>query len=215
MESGSCPALSTGVTGRSGRFWIGTAPAAGQVGLAYTDDGGASWTDVELPSSLRPTSAELAASAAPDSDDLLVVAATGDHVAVTNAWGGATEVFVSANAGGSWDAVVLDPADGNGRRLYVLSDDRLMVRLSVDYYAIGVVVSSSPSDWSQLEVSDHSGFQSGFLAESRSGVDVYRQGLVVHYDRDGCDDSGLVPPVQFSNDLTDWWTIPGLEFRYC
>ena len=33
----------------SGRIWIGTAPDGGDVGLAYTDDGGASWTDVELP----------------------------------------------------------------------------------------------------------------------------------------------------------------------
>ena len=32
-----------------GRIWIGTAPDGGEVGLAYTDDGGASWTDVELP----------------------------------------------------------------------------------------------------------------------------------------------------------------------
>ena len=46
----------------SGRIWIGTAPDGGDVGLAYTDDGGASWTDVELPSSLRPTSEELVAS---------------------------------------------------------------------------------------------------------------------------------------------------------
>ena len=38
----------------SGRIWIGTAPDGGDVGLAYTDDGGASWTDVELPESLRP-----------------------------------------------------------------------------------------------------------------------------------------------------------------
>ena len=43
----------------SGRIWIGTAPDGGDVGLAYTDDGGASWTDVELPEPLRPTSEEL------------------------------------------------------------------------------------------------------------------------------------------------------------
>ena len=46
----------------SGRIWIGTAPDGGDVGLAYTDDGGASWTDVELPESLRPTSEELSSS---------------------------------------------------------------------------------------------------------------------------------------------------------
>jgi len=197
----------------SGRIWIGTAPEGGHVGLAYTDDGGASWTDVELPSSLRPTRAELVASEDPAADDLLVVAATGDHVAVTDAWGGATEVLVSADAGETWNTVVLDPADGNGRKLYVLSDDRLMVVLSVDNHTIGILVSSSASDWSQLEVSDHSGFQSGFLAQTDSAVRVYQKGLVVHYDRSPCDDEGLRPPVQFSTDLTDWWTIPGLEFR--
>ena len=37
----------------SGRIWIGTAPDGGEVGLAHTDDGGASWIDVELPESLR------------------------------------------------------------------------------------------------------------------------------------------------------------------
>ena len=40
----------------SGRIWIGTAPDGGEVGLAYTDDGGGSWTDVELPERLRRTS---------------------------------------------------------------------------------------------------------------------------------------------------------------
>jgi len=105
---------------------------------------------------------------------------------------------------------VLDPADANGRRLYVLSDDRLMVVLSLDKKTIGILVSSSASDWSQLEVSDHSGFESDFLAQTHSRVDVYQQGLVVHYDRDLCD--GHQPPVQFSTDLTDWWTVPGLEF---
>ena len=69
----------------SGRIWIGTAPDGGDVGLAYTDDGGASWTDVELPEPLRRTSEELLVLG---SDDLLVVAASGDHVAVTEAWGG-------------------------------------------------------------------------------------------------------------------------------
>lgn len=121
----------------SGRIWIGTAPEGGHIGLAYTDDGGASWTDVELPSSLRPTSAELI-SVVPGGDQLLVVAASGDHVAVTDAWGGATDVVVSADAGETWSTVVLDPADGNGRRLYVLADDRLMVVLSNDFQATGL-----------------------------------------------------------------------------
>jgi hypothetical protein len=37
-------------------------------------------------------------------------------------------------------------------------------------------------------------------------VDVYQHGLVVHYAGE------LEPPVSFSTDLTDWWTIPGLDF---
>ena len=36
----------------SDRIWVGTAPD-GKLGLAYTDDGGASWTDVELPPTLE------------------------------------------------------------------------------------------------------------------------------------------------------------------
>jgi hypothetical protein len=197
----------------SGRIWIGTAPEGGHVGLAYTDDGGASWTDVELPSSLRPTSAELVASeAAPGSEQLLVVAATGQHVAVTNAWGGASDVFVSADAGETWHTVVLDPADGNGRRLYVLADGRLMVVLSFDVFTIGVLVSSSPSDWSQLDASAF-GFDPGVLAQVHSSVDVSQQGLVVHHERDSCDNAQLGMPLRFSTDLTDWWMIPGLEYE--
>jgi hypothetical protein len=192
------------------RIWIGTAPEGGDVGLAYTDDGGASWTDVELPSSLRPTSAELVATESPGSDHLLVVAATGDHVAVTEAWGDATEVSVSNDAAETWSTVLLDPHDGNGRKLYVLSDDRLMVVLTMEAYAVGVLFSGSPDDWSQLEVpDDDSRFQPAFLAVAGGVIDVYQHGLVVHYDRDRCDDEGVFPPENFStdptsNDFSDW-----------
>ena len=162
----------------SGRIWIGTAPDGGEVGLAYTDDGGASWTDVELPEFVRPTSEELA-SVVPGGDEL-VVAATGDHVAVTQPWGGyARPVYVSADAGENWNSVLLD-SDGNGRKLFVLSDDRLMLVRTWDLMGTGsLLVSSTPSDWSQLEED----VRSESLAGTNSMVDAYQHGLVVIYAR--------------------------------
>jgi hypothetical protein len=196
-----------------GRIWIGTAPDGGHVGLAYTDDGGASWTDVELPPSLRFTSEAVLA----DPDDEMAalppsVAATGDHVAVTEASGESDRpVFVSADGGENWNTARLDAADVNGRQLYVLSDDRLMVVLFSDLQAIGVLVSSSASNWSHLEVSDHS----AVLAGSRSIVGGFQQGVVMSYvlsvEPPGSASIEGLPPVSFSIDLTDWWTIPGLE----
>ena len=131
-----------------------------------------------FPSSLRPTSEELA-SVVPGEDQLLVVAASGDHVAVTEAWGGsARPVFVSADAGENWNTVLLDPADGNGRRLFVLSDDRLMLVQTCDFMGtVSLLVSSTPSDWSQLEEDVHS----ESLAGTNSMVDAYQHGLVVSY----------------------------------
>ena len=108
----------------------------------------------------------------------MAVAATGDHVAVTEAWGGyARPVFVSADAGENWNTALLDPAGGNGRKLFVLSDDRLMLVQSVDFYAVSLLVSSTPSDWSQLE---ERRFRESF-AGINSMVDAYQHGLVVNY----------------------------------
>ena len=112
---------------------------------------------------------------------MLVVAASGDHVAVTEAWGGsARPVFVSADAGENWNTVLLDPAEGNGRKLFVLSDDRLMLVQSVDFDAVSMLVSSTPSDWSQLEEHDDSDVH---RLGSDSMVDAYQHGLVVNYVR--------------------------------
>jgi hypothetical protein len=107
------PALAIHQPG-SGRIWIGTAPDGGVVGLAYTDDGGASWTDVELPESLRLTSEALLQSVAtPRQEGSLVVAASGDHVAVTAKWDSEPgELFVSADAGATWNTFALSPAYG-------------------------------------------------------------------------------------------------------
>ena len=122
------PALAIHQSG-SGRIWIGTAPDGGHVGLAYTDDGGASWTDVALPESLRPSSEKLQQSiATTGKDGSLVVAATGDHIAVTAVWDSEPgELFVSTDAGENWNTIALDPIYGNGRGLFVLSDDRLLL----------------------------------------------------------------------------------------
>ena len=65
---------------------------------------------------------------------MLVVAASGDHIAVTQPWGGdARPVYVSADTGENWNTVLLDPAEGNGRKLFVLSDDRLMLVQTSDF----------------------------------------------------------------------------------
>ena len=176
-----------------GRIWIGTAPDGGDVGLAYSDDGGASWTDVELPPSLRPTSAELVASK--QGRPLVGCRGHGGPRRGDERVGRCDRpFFVSADAGETWNTALLDPADGNGRKLFVLSDDRLMVVRTVDFQAIGLRVSSTPSDWSQLE---ESGDSDEFLGGIRSAVDAYQHGLVVNYVLSG----DVEPMVLFSTDL--------------
>jgi hypothetical protein len=182
----------------SGRIWIGIAPDGGEVGLAYTDDGGASWTGVEIPEFLRPTSEELASG-----EGGLVVAASGDHVAVDEATADvARPVYVSADAGETWNTVLLDPAKGNGRTLFVLADNRLMLVDALDFEAVSMFVSSTPSDWSQLEE------EFPPMAGTYSTVGAFQHGLVVNYSWS----EDVAPPLEFSTDLTDWWTIPGLDF---
>ena len=189
----------------SGRLWIGTAPDGGDVGLAYTDDGGASWTDVELPPSLRPTSEELV-SVSPGGEQLLVVAATGDIVAVAARWvmsGVDHRLFVSADAGESWDVVPVDPGRGggveNGRRLSVM-DERLVFAVSSDSYLIDVFVSNSASDWSQLEAIDD--LSNSGVGVNRAEFDVGQRGVASLYTFDGRQHQSI-----FSTDLSDWWSI--------
>ena len=80
----------------------GPAPDGDGLGLAYSDDGGETWTDVALPQQVRATSAELATSAA-YGDKLLEIAADGDRVAVAASWGPkGRAVYVSDDAGQSW-----------------------------------------------------------------------------------------------------------------
>ena len=177
----------------SGRIWIGTAADGGEVSLAHTDDGGASWTDVELPESLRPTVEELLAPGA-----VLAVAASGDHVAVTEAWGEAARpVFVSADAGETWDVVPFD-AEGNGRQLYVI-DEQLVLAVSWDAYLQDVFVSNSASDWSRLEEIED-------LTTSEVNRALFNVGQrgVASLNRFETGQS------IFSTDLSDWWPIPSL-----
>jgi photosystem II stability/assembly factor-like uncharacterized protein len=179
---------------------VGTAPEGGHVGLAYTDDGGATWERVELPSALRPTSAELH-SRGPGDDELLSVAASGDHVAVTDFWGpfGSTPqtVFVTSDAGTDWRSVPLDQGKSeNATEVFALPDGRLVVATGVDPYVQRLFVSTSASDWTQLD-------ESPYEPDRRSHFDVNQQGLAVNYG------SGNTTPEKFSTDLITWWTIPG------
>jgi hypothetical protein len=200
----------------TGRIWIGTAPNDGDVGLLYSDDGGESWTDVELPDPLRLTSDELLqGETVPSTDRSLVVAASGDHVAVTARWDpNPGELFVSGDAGENWDTVALSPIYGSGRGLYVLSDDRLLLVSSRELGAgSGKVsegwivsktlrVSSSASDWSRLERSI--GGSSDFVYAGAFAVDVNQQLVVVAHGL-----GGPVPePMLFSTDLRDLWGMP-------
>jgi hypothetical protein len=191
------------------RIWVGTAPEGGDVGLAYTDDGGASWTDVKLPLALNTTSEELLAAADAGGDELLLVAVSGDRVAATIAWGrfnASRKLFVSADAGDNWTTVPLEDPTGhngstgiNGAELFVLADHRLVVAVASDYYTQQVLVSSSASDWSQLE-------DSSYEPPDWSHVDVNQQGILANYGRS-------LELATLTTDLTNWWTIPGLTYR--
>jgi hypothetical protein len=207
------PALAIHQPG-SGRIWIGTAPDGGDVGLAYTDDGGASWTGVELPEALVITSEELLQSVATTGKDgSFVAAATGDHVAVTAMWDSeAGDLVVSADAGENWNTIALDPIYGDGRGLFVLSDDRLLLVSSRELgeasgrpgqvVAKTLRVSRSAADWSQLERSISS--LSDAMSVADTAVVVNQQRVVVLYDARG----PTLSPTLFSTDLNETWTIP-------
>ena len=173
----------------SGRIWVGTAPD-GRLGLAYTDDGGASWTDVDLPR-IPDSGGELTADH--EGHYQLLVAATGDHVAVTKPWTGFDDphdvfVYVSADAGDNWTTVPIASAGLNGTEIFVLADQRLIVVLALDHYSERVLVSNSASDWSQLE-------EATYEPPARSHVDVNHDGILVNY-------GASLDPATFTTDLT-------------
>jgi len=186
----------------SGRIWIGTARDDGYAGLAYTDDGGTSWTDVELPEQLRPTSEEL--SQGPYYEGL-TVAATGDHVAVAVALCASVcpdnRLFTSADAGTTWVGDEPPPDSGNFRELFVLGD-RLVYAMSFDSYLAVLLVSGPTSDWSALHIVEGVADRSG-----RADFGIGQSGIASLYGFSQGD------PLTFSTDLTDWWRIDNLTAK--
>ena len=128
----------------TGRIWVVTAPDGGVAGLAYTDNGGASWTRVELPAALRPTSAELMSQI---ENALFTVAVSGDHVAVAKRWGpfaSPKELFVTTNAGATWTAAQLEAtSDENAIEVFALADGRLVVAMDSDAHTSRLFVSNT------------------------------------------------------------------------
>ena len=187
-----------------GRIWVGTAPDGGRIGLAYTDDGGATWTHVELPDTLRRTSEEVVNAAQNGVDEVLEIAAAGDRVAVSAAWVSASleqRTFVSADAGVSWDPVPFE-ATGNGRGLFVMND-RLVLSLTVDPYLERLYASTSASDWSLLESIDE---VDGATIVPHSVFTVGQGGIASIYRPSMGPRSAAI----YSSDLVEWWPIDAI-----
>jgi hypothetical protein len=189
----------------TGRIWIGTNTDGDRLGLAYSDDGGASWKEVALPEQVRPTSEDLTTSLLPYGDDLLEIAADGDRVAVAESWGGDNNtVYVSDDAGTSWTPATSEPG-GNGVHLYVLADGRLVVMGSVDPYP-SQVLGSIGSDWTELEsVGIEFAAEPGSHTDQRFSVNGAGVAMIASYIDDA--DSSTLDTIDFSTDLTNWSTI--------
>ncbi|MFZ1490292.1 MAG: sialidase family protein [Ilumatobacteraceae bacterium] len=189
----------------SGRIWIGTDPDDDRLGLAYSDDGGATWNEVALPEQVSATSEELTTSLLPYGDDLLEIAADGDRVAVAESWeGDDNTVYVSNNAGTTWTTAASEPT-GNGVHLYVLADRRLVVMGSMDPYP-SQVLASTGSDWTELEsVSVEFAAEPGSLTDLRFSVN--RAGVAMIHSYIDEADSSTLDTIDFSTDLTNWSTI--------
>jgi Tol biopolymer transport system component len=204
----------------TGRIWVGTDPDGDGLGLAYSDDGGATWADVALPEQLRATSEELATGT---SDKLLEIAADGDRVAVALSWERETErdnLYVSDDAGQSWTTAPSEPA-GNGAHLYVLADGRLVLMWSMDPYPVQLLMSTG-SQWAELEKVDVH-FQDPTSLSGSKRFSVNRAGIALIpsfiYPCEGSspcpgysDDEGeVLDTIDFSTDLTNWSTIESLD----
>lgn len=189
----------------TGRIWIGTNTDGDRLGLAYSDDGGATWNEVALPEQMSATREELATSLVPYGDDLLEIAADGDRVAVAESWGGDNNtVYVSNDAGTGWTPATPEPG-GNGVHLYVLADGRLVVMGSHDPYPRQVLASTG-SDWTELESVDIGlAAEPGSLTDQRFSVNGAGVATIASYIDDA--DSSTLDTIDFSTDLTNWSTI--------
>ena len=194
-----------------GRIWIGTAPdghdlgtedrdAVQVAGFAYSDDGGATWTEVTIPAQLFASERLATMNSAGVS-----TAADGDRIAVTSAWSYNEDryVYVSSDAGLNWSTVtVANPSTYNGAHLYVLADKRLLLVRSNDVYATQILASAG-SDWTTLEK------QPGSAILHYRYVSVTRDGTIQVYNPDDRIDVGT--RQRFSTDLTKWRTIEVLD----
>lgn len=213
------------------RIWVGTASEAGPLGLAYSDDGGRTWTHAALPEGLTASRAALLTAAC--CDKLLEIAADGDRVAVTYSWGWGDRrttrdaLYLSDDAGRSWTPAPPSEPGGNGAHLYVLIDGRLVLTWSIDT-SPQEVFASSGTQWADLQ---HIGgpqvawtegdFDYWSFAVNRAGVAVITSSTnILHPDTrasDSYEDSNLAAldaargiAVRFSTDLANWTTIEGL-----
>ncbi len=197
----------------AGRIWIGTDLDGGGLGLAFSDDGGVTWTQVTVPEQLHATSEELANVV---HDDLLEIAADGDRVALARSWGGDDNaVYVSEDAGKSWTTATSEP-NGNGVHLYVLADGRLVVMGSMDAYPSELLVSTR-SQWAELDKLDSSDLGRPLDRDSRFSVNGAGVAMIRSYSLP-CDhpcpgytqdeaERSVPDTVAFSVDLTNWSTI--------
>ena len=185
----------------SGRIWIGTAPDGGDVGLAYTDDGGSSWTDVELPEAAAPHQRASLASEqtvgcrshrgqrrrrARDStrvwiNDCLYPQTPVRHGTLSPSIRGETDSCCSSWTN-DW------------------SSQRGSTSDSTDLF-----VSNSASDWSRLErVEDPPNSAYPATAPNSTGDSTLAN---VESPRS----TGPTFEPIFSTDLSDWWSIPSLR----
>lgn len=189
------------VVQRGSRIWVGTAPQGADLGLAYSDDGGALWTEVTLPAQLRPTNAELA-QLGEDNDKILSIAADGDRIAATFSWppNADRNVYVSSDAGKTWSTAASSPSSGNGAHLYVLADQRLVMVWSTDPYPSQLLASTGPT-WLELEdVSTPEATGHKYFSVNQAGVFSVYSLTGEHEYR-----------IDFSTDLANWWTVASLD----
>ena len=195
-----------------GRIWIGTTldghklgaedrDAVQVAGFAYSDDGGATWTEVTMPPRLFE-SERLATKYSSG----VSTAADGDHIAVTSAWSYNDEryVYVSSDAGLNWSTVtVANPSTYNGAHLYVLADKRLLLVRSNDPYAAQILASAG-SDWTNLN-------EPQAIFPGGNPVSANRDGILFkHYDDLSPSGGADRSQFSFSTDLTKWRTIAAL-----